>query len=160
MPLMKCQNNHMYNGDKHGKTCPICGLTQNKEQEEGKTQEELEAMLMLSEEDYVCAWLVCVEGINKGRAYPLHKGKNFVGSGNDMDVQVLGDSAVNLWRHTIIAYDAKKNETILLPGESVGIVYLEDAAVYTPKTIEAYARIEIGNSKFMFVPFCGDSHKW
>lgn len=160
MPLKECQNHHMFNGDKHGDTCPICGLTLNKEKENGKTQEELEAMLKLSPEQYVCAWLVCIEGINKGRAYPLHEGKNFVGSGDDMDVQVLGDPKVNLWRHAMLAYDGKKQETTLMPGESVGIVYLEDTAVYTPKSLSPYAKIEIGASRFMFVPFCGEPYKW
>jgi hypothetical protein len=150
----------MFNGDKYGDNCPICGLVLNKEKENGKTPEEIEAMLKLPEEQYICAWLVCIDGINKGRSYPLHEGKNFVGSGDNMDIQILGDSEVNLWRHTILVYDAKKCETVILPGESAGIVYWEDSAVYTPKTLTAFSKIELGNSVFMFVPFCGESYKW
>lgn len=160
MPLKECQNKHLYNGDKHGDTCPICGLVAKKAKEDGKTKEEIEAMLKIPEDQYVCGWLVCVEGINKGLSYQIHPGKNFVGSGDDMDLQILGDEAVNIYRHAIIAFDDKKLKTTLLPGESVGLVYLEKEAVYAPKDISPYNRLEIGESTFLFVPFCGDQHQW
>jgi hypothetical protein len=160
MPLRKCQNNHTYNGDKHGDTCPICGLVSKKSKEDGKTPEEIEAMLRVPENRYVCGWLVCVEGINKGLSYPIHPGKNFVGGGDDMDIQILGDNKVDRYRHAALAYDETTMITTLLPGESVGLVYLEDKAVYTPIQLEGFKRIRLGNSVFHFVPFCGDRFDW
>jgi hypothetical protein len=150
----------MYNGDKYGDTCPICGLTLKKSREDGKTPEEIEAMLKIPEDRYVCAWLVCVEGLNKGLSYQVHPGKNFVGGGDDMDIQILGDDKVNMYRHAILAYDERTMKTTLLPGESVGLVYLEDQPVYAPAPLSALARITVGDSQFLFVPFCGDDYKW
>ena len=160
MPLGECSNRHMYNKDKHGDTCPICGIITKKSKEDSKTKEEIEAMLKVPENGYVCGWLVCIEGINKGRSYPIHPGKNFVGSGDDMDIQILGDDNVDRSRHAILAFDSKTLKTTLLPGESVGLVYLEDNALYTPKALEAFANIEIGDSRFLFIPFCGESFNW
>jgi len=160
MPLGKCANKHTYNQDKYGDTCPICGLVSRKAKEEGKTKEEIEAMLKLPEEKYVCAWLVCIEGINKGRSYPIHPGKNFLGSGDDMDIQILGNDKVDRYRHATLAFDDKTLMTTIFPGESQGLVYLESAAVYGPKTLDAFAKIEIGNSILMFVPFCGEPFHW
>jgi hypothetical protein len=150
----------MYNKDKYGDTCPVCGLVSRKSKEEGKTKEEILAMLKIPESKYVCAWLVCIEGINKGRSYPIHPGKNFLGSGDDMDIQVLGDDRVDRYRHAVFAFDDKSLKTTLLPGESVGLVYLENAAVYVPKVLDAQAKIEVGESRFVFVPFCSDSFQW
>jgi hypothetical protein len=150
----------MYNGDKYGDTCPICGLVSKKSKEEGKTREEIAAMLKIPEGRYVCGWLVCVEGINKGLSYPIHPGKNFAGSGDDMDIQILGDDKVDRYRHAALAYDGKTQQTTLLPGESVGLVYLDGQAVYAPVPLSAYSKISLGDSQFLFAPFCGDQFGW
>ncbi|MCL2337665.1 MAG: FHA domain-containing protein [Firmicutes bacterium] len=117
-------------------------------------------MLKIPENRYVCGWLVCVEGINKGMSYPIHQGKNFIGGGDGMDIQILGDNKVDQYRHAIVAFDDKTLKTMLLPGESRGLVYLNDMAVYTPTILEDYAQIDVGDSKLKFVPFCGDKHQW
>ena len=56
--------------------------------------------------------------------------------------------------------DPKKKETVLLPGDSNGIVYLNDNAVYTPEVLKIYDTIEMGESIFVFIPFCGESFMW
>ena len=160
MPVGECANRHMYNRDKHGDTCPVCGIVSRKANEEGKSKEEILAMLTVPEGKYACAWLICIEGINKGRSYQIHSGKNFLGSGDDMDIQILGDEKVDRYRHAVFAYDDKTMKTTLLPGESVGLVYLENSAVYGPKILDAQANIEVGDSRFIFVPFCSDNFNW
>jgi hypothetical protein len=50
--------------------------------------------------------------------------------------------------------------TTLLPGESVGLVYLDGEAVYAPKPLAGFERIELGASAFRFVTFCGDRFDW
>ena len=35
-----------------------------------------------------------------------------------------------------------------------------DNAVYTPIVLKSYDVIEMGDSKFVFVPFCGESFMW
>ena len=160
MPLAECANRHTYNKDKHGATCPICGAGAKGPDAGGKTSEEKEAMHKLPEGKYVCGWLVCDEGVNEGRHYELHFGKNFVGSGDTMDVQILGDDQVDRYRHAAIAFDGNANTATLLPGESSGLVYLEGRAVYKPEELETYARIEIGGSVFTYVQYCSENHRW
>lgn len=109
MPLLECDNGHLFNGDKYGDTCPNCGLkvSEKKEQEREKTPEELAEELYVSEQSYVCGWLVCIHGANKGRAYEIHPGKNFIGSSDKMDIRVLGDQRIEKFNHASISYDAK-----------------------------------------------------
>ena len=49
---------------------------------------------------------------------------------------------------------------MILPGDSNGIVYLNDEAVYVPTQLSQYDVIEMGESKFLFIPFCGEHFKW
>ena len=153
MPLGICENRHRYNKDKHGDTCPICGVVARKYKEEGKTREEIEAMYRLPEGRHVCGWLVCIEGVNKGRSYGIYPGKNFIGSGDGMDIQVLGDDMINKFRHAAVAYDKTKHEVTLLPGESAGLVYLEGNAAHVSQPLKEHSEIELGNSKFRYIPY-------
>ena len=87
-------------------------------------------------------------------------GKNFVGRADDMDIQILGDNEINRKNHTIIVYDAKKMNTMILPGDSSGIAYLNDEPVYVPMELKAYDTVSMGNSRFLFVPLCGMTFSW
>jgi hypothetical protein len=107
-----------------------------------------------------CGWLVCVKGPSRGHDYKIKSGKNFIGRADDMDIQVLGDNEIALRRHAAIAYDPKKGNTVLLPGDSNELVYCQDNPIYAPVELEAYNKIELGNSRFLFVPFCGDHFVW
>ena len=49
---------------------------------------------------------------------------------------------------------------MLLPGDGNGLVYLNDEAVYVPQNLNPYDVIEMGESKFLFIPFCGEHFMW
>lgn len=63
-----------------------------------------------------------------------------------------GDNEISRRNHAVIVFDPKKKETVLLPGDANGIVYLNGNAVYAPATLNKYDEIELGKSKFLFVP--------
>jgi hypothetical protein len=77
-----------------------------------------------------------------------------------MDVQILGDDKVDMSRHAVLAYDGKTHKATLLPGESRGLAYINNEAVYAPKPLDNYTEIEIGDSKLVFVAFCGEDFVW
>ena len=77
-----------------------------------------------------------------------------------MDIQILGDNKISRRNHGIVVFDPKKRQTVLLPGDSNGLVYMNDAAVYTPTVLGAYDTIEMGESIFVFSPFCGENFMW
>jgi hypothetical protein len=160
--LIRCQNGHMFNKKKHGTVCPYCNIeTATPEKKELlKTDIQLEEELFREDTIPVCAWMVCIGGINQGRSYKIIQGKNFLGRGDDMDIQIVGDNEVDNRNHAIIVFDPKKKETVLLPGDSNGLVYLGGNAVYLPTPLKPYSRIEIGKSHFIFIPFCGTHFMW
>lgn len=155
MPLLECENKHLFNGDKHGNICPRCGLKVAE-----KKSEEPEGQPALTEAEYVCGWLVCVKGPDKGRAYTIHAGRNFIGSGDAMDIQIQGDSRISRKNHAVISYDPENREVLLLPGSSSGMVYLAGRALYEPTPLEAFQEIALGDSQLVYAPFCGAGFDW
>ena len=160
--LIRCQNGHMFSSRRYGTICPYCNIeTATREKKEvGQTETEVEESLFLKEENPVCGWIVCVAGARKGKDYRIMAGKNFVGRADDMDIQILGDNKISRRNHCVIVYDDKQGKTVMLPGDSNGIVYLNGEAVYMPTQLQQYDVIDMGDSQFLFMPFCGDHFKW
>ena len=149
--LIRCQNGHLFSSRRYGTICPYCNLetaTQEKKSVGNKTDDDAIEELLMNEIHPVCGWIVCIAGPRKGKDYKIHAGKNFVGRADDMDIQILGDNKISRRNHAVLVYDSKNHETVLLPGDSNGMVYHNDAALYAP------------NSKFLFIPFCGDHFRW
>jgi len=163
MALVRCKNGHMFSARRYGTICPYCQMnTVNDEKAAQLAGEEfdVDASLMTEVANPVCGWLVCVIGPTQGRDYKIRAGKNFVGRADDMDIQILGDNGISRRNHAILVYDPKKKNTMLLPGDAAGIAYLDGEPVYTPEELYPYATIEMGQSKFLFLPFCGDNFNW
>ena len=163
--LIRCPNGHLFSSRRYGTVCPYCNIeTATQERKEtsmvGQSDVDVDEMLMLEKIDPVCGWLVCIDGPRQGKDYKIKSGKNFIGRADDMDIQILGDNKISRRNHAILVYDPKKHETVLLPGDSNGLVYYNEAAVYTPVVLSVYDVIEMGESKFLFVPFCGEHFRW
>ncbi len=108
----------------------------------------------------VVGWLICVEGADRGRDYRIISEKNFIGRSEKMDISIAGDETISRDGHAIISYNPKKNLFRIYPGESRGIVYLNDDEVIGATELNAYDVIEIGQSKLLFIPFCGEKFQW
>lgn len=160
--LIRCENGHMFSKKRHGTVCPYCNVeTATKEKKDvEKSDIDLEEALFREDIKPVCGWLVCISGPRQGNDYKIVAGKNFVGRGDDMDIQILGDNEISRRNHAVFVFDAKKKETVLLPGDSNGLVYLNENAIYMPTTLNSYDQIEMGNSVFLFIPFCGSHFMW
>lgn len=127
-----------------------------KKQDVGKTVWESKKK---NKYDPVVGWLVCVEGPEKGKSYILHSGVNFVGRDDSNDISFPYE-AISRRNHMKIAYDPKYISYRLIPGESHDIVYHNDEGLYEACSLEAYDRIELGELKLVFVPFCGEKFQW
>jgi hypothetical protein len=158
-PIETCPDGHMYNSSKYGDTCPVCGKKLDPPEEE-PTPEEIEELAYQDKRERACGWLVCVKGPNKGRDYKIKGGKNFIGTSSAMDIQILGDKRIEKRNHAVFLYDAKARASMLLPGDSRGMAYLEEQAVFEPKTVEAFNKIELGESLFVYAPLCGGEFDW
>lgn len=165
MRLARCSNGHMFNTRKYGNICPYCDIESGKST--GKLsdseKEEIKNSLDIWDEEEVKAvvgWLVCIEGVSMGQDYRIVSEKNFIGRSDEMHIQLVRDNSIAIKNHAILIYDPKKRNFVLSSGDSSSLIYLNDEAVYTPQELSAYDVIEIGKSKFIFIPLCGLHFEW
>ena len=157
MKLDRCKNGHMYDVSRYS-LCPYC-------KSEGLETEVLEDKINLVEEmededrttaywskdsvvDPVVGWITCIEGHDKGKDYRIVSERNFIGRGENMNIQILGDSMISRKNHCSISYNPKQRKFMLTPGDANGLIYLNGEVM------------EMGESKFVFVNLCGDYFDW
>jgi len=105
-------------------------------------------------------WLVCVEGADKGRDYRIRSEKNFIGRSEKMDIQISGDETISRENHAVVSFNPKNNAFKIHPGDGRGIVYLNGDDVDTPQELKPFDTVELGQTKLMFMPFCGERFQW
>jgi len=103
---------------------------------------------------------VCIDGPERGKDYKLKSEKNFIGRSEDMHVYIAGDTFISRRNHAVISYNPKQRNFMLIPGEGTGIIYANEEAIYSPTELSAYDVIEMGKSKFIFIPLCGQHFEW
>lgn len=108
----------------------------------------------------IVGWIVCVEGADKGKDYRILAKNNTIGRSEKMDICIKGDTTISRENHAKIAYDMKHNMFHIIPGDSTNLIYVNDMPIYVPTEIIPYDLIELGDSKFVFVPFCTNQFNW
>lgn len=108
----------------------------------------------------VVGWLVCTEGSEVGRDFALRAGNNAIGRDKRMDICVRGDEGISAIKAAIVSYEPKKRRFSAIKGEGHTILYVNDEEVVTAKTLKAYDVIELGQTRLMFIPFCGADFSW
>jgi len=181
--MIRCTEGHFYDPAKHT-ACPWCGVAAAGaaaaagDPAEGKTQPlrpidrpspgggavESGATKALHRTPAglspVVGWLVCVDGPDRGRDYRIHMEKNFIGRATGMDIAITGDDSISRDKHATIIFDPKKQVFWLLPGDSSGLVYLNESLINTPTEIHADDVIELGGTKLVMVPFQSKKFNW
>lgn len=110
--------------------------------------------------DPVVGWLVCLNGKEKGRDYRIHSDNNFVGRSEKMDICVRGDDTISRENHAVISYDMVDKCFYLSRGEGRSIIRLNGKAMLTSERLEAYDVLEVGRTRLLFIPMCGERFEW
>jgi hypothetical protein len=160
-PYCKSLEDHSSGGTSTGdgysaETVPLSSLSAETNRTEGET------VIFNSKKgrnDPVVGWLVCSNGVEKGKDYRIHFGQNSVGRDNNMDI-VLKDNGISRAGHCFITYDYKHNSFVIHSGISHGVIYKNGELVAGVASLVAFDVLELGESKFIFVPFCGENFKW
>lgn len=189
MNLTKCPNGHFYDGDRFAE-CPHCLQTEFQQTEplsgpipfgtsqpviqpepvkqptpsfvpqavdEGVTIGQYQRILGV---EPVVGWLVCIKGEYFGESFKLHSGKNFIGRASDMDIILGLDKSVSRNRHACVIYEPRSRVFIAQPGESRELFYLNDDVVLDNVKMKAYDVLQIGETKLMIIPCCGEQFSW
>jgi Inner membrane component of T3SS, cytoplasmic domain len=185
--MTRCPEGHFYDPAKHN-SCPWCALPADSGGGEQKTKPVHAPPAMpvtpasapsagahpagagatvrygmstkAEKADPVVGWLVCLEGADRGRDYRLHAEKNFIGRAPHMDIAIENDNTVSREKHAVVVFDPKKQTFWLLPGEASGLVYLNGEMINSPAPIKRDDVLEVGQTKLVLFPFCGDKYSW
>ncbi len=110
--------------------------------------------------DPVVGWLVCVEGKEKGRDYRMHADNNYIGRDEKMDICIRGDDTISRENHAVISYDMNNETYYFSPGTGRSIVHVNGKAVFATIQISAYDSIQLGSTRLVFIPLCGEAFNW
>lgn len=172
--LIRCANGHFYDADKN-RSCPYCNQpTSGGATTPLMTQKNLGKLDVRIQEDTgetvgfydemttkpVVGWLVSIEGSTAGKDFRLCSGRNYIGRGKDMDIVLEGDNKVSRNKHAIVLFDPKSQRTLCQVGEARELFYLNNSVVTETVELKQGDVIAIGDTKLMFVPFCGELHTW
>lgn len=141
-------------------TVPVAGMSAA---EDGRTVPVYQLEGSTGKINPVIGWLVCVEGVEKGKDYRLHGGYNTIGREAKNDVCIRGDDQISRENNAWIGYDMRSKKFLFGAGESsTNFVYVNDQPLPRSQSVvlEPHDRIGMGASVFMFVPFVGDSFDW
>ena len=108
---------------------------------------------------FVVGWLVCINGVQKGRDYRLCRGFNRLGGSDKMDIAVKGDSKLGAFVSCAIVYDDKSNEFFAVKQEDEH-VFLNEESLKGAVKLTSGDRIKAGDSEFEFVAFCREGRLW
>ena len=186
MAIVRCMRNHYYDNSKDV-ACPYCeqegsmsgmesmitsyySLPYDGDYDDGmqKTEaygacvEECDKTIGMYKKDIdnevTVGWIVCVNGLMKGKSYTIHEGRNFAGRSYEMDIILSDDNTICRNKHFSIVYEPKSIQFYLIPGE--GRTYLNGKAVIEICGLEENDMITAGESNFIFVPFCKTGCIW
>jgi len=166
MGLIRCPEGHLFSSRRYGSICPYCHKAVRLANDdalddaEGIYNDTTPYIGDLEVMDPVTGWLVCIDGPSKGRDYKIFTAKNFVGRADGMDIQILGDNSIAKKNHAILVYDPKIRKTLILPGDSKGLVYVNEEGIYAPQMLDDHDVIELGKSRFLFISLCGERFEW
>jgi hypothetical protein len=181
MSQKRCNNGHFYDPAAHA-SCPYCPVQRaqanvaaripggNTREGDGDQTWRISAAAANDETmrlvsgapgiDPVVGWLVCVDGPERGKDYRIHSERNFIGRAATMDIRVAADDSISRERHAIITFNPRSGSFALMPSDAHGLIYHNGEEVMTPVRLAPYDILEIGKSRFYFIPFCGEKFQW
>ena len=108
----------------------------------------------------VVGWLVCLKGRWIGQEFKLVTGRNSIGRSESNSICLSNEGSVSREKHAWIVYEPRKRQFFIQPGESSGLTYVNDDTVLEPKQLSSRDILEFGDTKFIFIPLCGETFSW
>ena len=111
--------------------------------------------------DPVTGWLVVVSGPGVGRDLRVGVGRNDVGRDRGNRIALpFGDRKISRRAHLWVNYDPLNRGFSVAPENGTNLAYVDEAAIEERKPLPDRATISAGDTKPLFVAFCGDGFTW
>ena len=112
-------------------------------------------------DDPPVGWLVVIQGPGRGKVATLKIGVNSIGRGPENRVPLGdGDGTISRLRHCAIAYDDRNRQFYIQHVQGKNLTYVGSEPVLTPRVLEPFIHVRIGETVMRFVPLCGEGFSW
>lgn len=164
MSIIRCRKGHFYDGEIYGE-CPHCRnhteLPPEGQRECGNRGGKIIVGTFHADQkkQFVAGWLVCTEGPEKGRAFPLYKGRNHIGRSYKMEVCISEDTEVGRDTHCTVIYDERWNQFHILEGRRT-VTYRNGRRLAGQEELTDGDILQLGNSRLEFLAYCKEDRRW
>ena len=108
----------------------------------------------------VAGLLVALDGPNKGDAYVVREGRNFIGCSDKMDIRVPHNEKICTDKYAIVIYDKRSDKFFFQPGESRDLFYLNDDLLIATAEFKNDDIIYMANVQFLFIELKHPKISW
>lgn len=105
-------------------------------------------------------WLICIKGSYQGTAFECKAGKNRIGRGADMGINLADDISITRDVHALLIYEPNNRIFFIQNGTGDGMVYVNGEFLFSHTELHAYDKVTLGKLDFVFLPLCGDQFTW
>ena len=146
--------------DNDGKTVGFFSSGRASASESEESEDKKAVPANVPSEEPVVGWLICIKGPNLGQCFNIYAGKNSLGRSNTNKIIVNKDKSISRDKHSWIIYEPKNRDFFAQPGDSSGLTYVNDEMIMQATKLEKKSIIEVGNTRLMLIPLCGDDFSW
>jgi len=107
---------------------------------------------------YVVAWLVGLNGSDRGESHAVRMGRNVIGRDRRSDIVVNDDQASS--HHADLVFRPEERRFILMDHNSTNGTYVNEQEIEPRRDLIGKDVIRIGSHRFLFTPLCHDGFHW
>ena len=107
---------------------------------------------------YVVAWLVGLNGSQRGESYAIRMGRNVIGRDRRSDIVVNDDQASS--HHADQVFRPEERRFILMDHNSTNGTYVNESEIEPRRDLSGKDIIRIGSHRFLFMPLCHEGFHW
>ncbi len=162
MNLVKCENGHIYDGDKF-RSCPHCSnvipalmFAQEPEGAQGEIDTDIPEERQQEHYERIgrrktMGMLICTKGKMRGAGFLLKAGENVIGRASNMDVALINEITVSRKHHTTIWCEEESGSFFLDGVDGKAGVFCNGVVVKDRCVLHDRDRITIGDCQLAFV---------
>ena len=108
----------------------------------------------------VVGWLVAISGAAKGADYRIHTGYNDIGRKYG-DIIIRDDKTISAEKDANVTYVEQTRKFYIAHVQGKNVLSVNDVPVIGGSTeLKPYDIINIGSTKLLFIPLCGERFSW
>ena len=112
-------------------------------------------------ENFVCGWLVVVDGPGKGKSLNVCAGQSAISrSATERIVLNFGDTSITSKQQLLVIFDDENREFIVAPGNGSSLNRLNGQIVAGQMLLKTGDILKVGATTLRFVAFCDASFSW